>query len=143
MQARRQPVWAHRDEITSYASRSRRCNAIAATQVQRHLPPLLPPFRLAVPPASATTASPHRVSAHSSTPPSLRAPRIVRSYLLRHLADWSTLHLTLIELRRRPPHSIKPGKRCKIFSSREAAKTSDRARVHLTLMQFLGHRVNV
>lgn len=37
MQARRQLVWAHHDEITSYASRSRRCNAIAATQVQRHL----------------------------------------------------------------------------------------------------------
>jgi len=33
---RRQPVWAHRDEITSYASRLRRCNAIATTQVQRH-----------------------------------------------------------------------------------------------------------
>lgn len=33
---RRQLVWAHRDEITSYASRSRRCNAIATTQVQRH-----------------------------------------------------------------------------------------------------------
>lgn len=34
--SRRQLVWAHRDEITSYASRSRRCNAIATTQVQRH-----------------------------------------------------------------------------------------------------------
>jgi len=33
---RRQLVWAHRDEITSYASRSRRCNAIATTQMQRH-----------------------------------------------------------------------------------------------------------
>lgn len=33
---RRQLVWAHRDEITSYASRSRRCNAIATTQVQRY-----------------------------------------------------------------------------------------------------------
>lgn len=44
----RQLVWGHRDKITSYASRSRRCNAIVTKQVQRHLSPS-PPFPLLSP----------------------------------------------------------------------------------------------